>query len=68
MKYLVRTKSCFSNIYIVEAENEEAAKAKVLDDDADFYQQHLGEEVVHCDVTVDSEDAIIKGLRDKGYF
>lgn len=61
--YLVKYISSFENIAVVEAETE--IEALVLFQDVDFYQKHLGEEVISCEIAKDNfEDKI----HEEGYW
>lgn len=70
--FVIKTRSTFENVYIVEADSLAEAKSAVMDDGnpPDFYQKHLGE------VVVDTESKfsdtlrcdVIKDITGKGYF
>jgi len=65
-KYLVRTHSVFEHIYAVEAESLDEAIQLVKDDAVnDWYQKHLGEEILEC---VRGEGISTDDIRKEGYF
>ena len=64
--YIVTTKSTFENVYKVEASSEIEAKA-MLDDIYNFYQKHIGEDII--DVSIKDPDTDHhKDMLNKGYF
>jgi len=64
--YIVTTKSTFENVYKVEASSEIEAKA-MLDDTYNFYQKHIGEDII--DVSIKDPDTDHhKDMLNKGYF
>jgi len=68
MKYIVKLKSTFENVFVVDADNSVDAIAKVEGEDfPDFWQKHTGERVMKITSSKKSKEEIIKKLRTKGF-
>ena len=67
-KFVITTRSTFENVYIIEAPDYTSAYLKVEDGDIDFFQQHLGEEIIKHYTTDKPVEEVIKGVREEGYW
>lgn len=61
--YLIKYISTFENIAVVEAESE--TEALISFEDADFYQKHLSEKVISCEI---ANDNFKDKIHEEGYW
>ena len=70
MLYIIKTKSVFEHIYVIEAPAKSIATAMVMEETApsNFFQKHLGETIVEVAEAKSGETAVVVDkIRKQGY-